>query len=240
MLTSLKKIIHKIKDGSALEYFLWKTRIKKVTFESIQNNENIYLYAGDLTVAQREYDERNWYGLSIIKSDKNHIYFDITNKFPLKDNSVDVFCAEDVMEHIEYEKQLDIFNEIYRILKPNGVFRFSVPDFRCDLILQRTLKNKKGELMFDTGGGGKYSKIRRKVIKGGHVWFPVYESVKKIFDLSNFEEEKVNFLHFYKSSDSFVLKDIDYSICFIRRTPDNDPRTANPRRPMSLVVDATK
>ena len=63
MLTSLKKIIHKIKDGSALEYFLWKTRIKKVTFESIQNNENIYLYAGDLTVAQREYDERNWYGL---------------------------------------------------------------------------------------------------------------------------------------------------------------------------------
>ena len=38
------KIIHKIKDGSALEYFLWKTRIKKVTFESIQNNEKIYIY----------------------------------------------------------------------------------------------------------------------------------------------------------------------------------------------------
>ena len=40
-----------------------------------------------------------------------------------------------------------------------------------------------GKLKFDPGGGGKYSRLRRKVINRGHVWFPKYESVKKIFDL---------------------------------------------------------
>ena len=43
-----------------------------------------------------------------------------------------------------------------------------------------------------------------------------------------------------KKDDDFVLKDIDYSICYIQRTPDNDSRVADPRRPMSIVVDAIK
>lgn len=210
------------------------------SFESIQKNKNIYLYAGDLSETLLENEDNKFVGLSIQKTDSNHISFDITNKFPLKDNSVDVFCAEDVMEHIEYKKQINIFNEIYRILKPNGVFRLAVPDYRCDILLDRTIKNKKGELKFDPGGGGDYSKLRRKVINGGHVWFPIYESVKEIFDNSLFNKTKVNFLHFYQANGKGVLNEIDYTICFIKRTPDNDLRVANPRRPMSIVVDAIK
>lgn len=210
------------------------------TFKSIQNNKNIYLYAGDLSDVLLKNKENKFVGLSIEKSDINHILFDITNKFPLEDNSVDVFCAEDVMEHIEYKSQINIFNEIYRILKPNGIFRLSVPDYRCDILLKRTIKNKKGKLKFDPGGGGVYSKLRRRVIKGGHVWFPVYESVKEIFNKSNFNETKINYLHYYKADNKFVLNDIDYSVCYIKRTPDNDFRVSNPRRPMSIVVDAIK
>ena len=74
------------------------------SFESIRNNKNIYLYAGDLSETLLENEDNKFVGLSIQKTDSNHISFDITNKFPLKDNSVDVFCAEDVMEHIEYKK----------------------------------------------------------------------------------------------------------------------------------------
>ena len=158
----------------------------------------------------------------------------------MKDNSVDIFCAEDVMEHIEYKHQIKIFGEIYRILKPKGIFRLAVPDYRCDILLERTLKNKKGELKFDPGGGGAYSNLKRKVVRGGHVWFPRYENVKNIFDNSNFQHEKTNYLHCYKNDTEVLLKDIDYSICFIKRTPDNDLRAANPRRPMSIVVDAIK
>ena len=82
------------------------------------------------------------------------------------------------MEHIEYKHQIKIFGEIYRILKPKGIFRLAVPDYRCDILLERTLKNKKGELKFDPGGGGAYSNLKRKVVRGGHVWFPRYENVK--------------------------------------------------------------
>lgn len=210
------------------------------TFESIKYNDHIYLYAGDLSGKLLEDKDNRFIGLSLKYDDENHIQFDITNKFPLRDSSVDIFCAEDVMEHIEYSLQQKIFDEIYRILKPNGIFRLAVPDYRCDILLERTIKNKKGELKFDPGGGGAYSKIRNRVVKGGHVWFPRYESVKNIFDNSKFEDTKINYLHGYKGEHEILLKDIDYNICFIQRTPDNDIRVANPRRPMSIVVDAIK
>lgn len=51
----------------------------------------------------------------------------------LSDNSVDIYQSEDVFEHIEYQTIPSIFNEIYRVLKPNGLFRLSMPDYRCDI-----------------------------------------------------------------------------------------------------------
>ena len=212
-----------------------------VNFESLNNKENVYLYAGDLSEKLIEQGQDNKFiGLSLSQNNENHILFDITKKFPLQENTVDIFCSEDVMEHIDYELQINIFNEIHRILKPNGIFRLAVPDYRCDVLFERTLKTRKGDLKFDPGGGGKYSKLRRKVIDGGHIWFPNYENVKNIFDNSNFEYKKIDYLHCYFNDNDFILKDIDYDICYIQRTPDYDSRVSNPRRPMSIVVDAMK
>ncbi len=210
-------------------------------FNQLNNKKEIHLYAGDLSdhLLQKE-DNKDFIGLSLIKDDENHIKFDITKKFPIENNTVDTFCAEDVMEHIYYENQVGIFNEIYRVLKPEGIFRLAVPDYRCDFINNRTIKYKNGEFKFDPGGGGKYSKLRRKVINRGHVWFPKYENVKEIFEASLFEKSKVDFLHYYTDKDQFTMKDINYEVCFISRTPDNDSRVANPRRPLSIVVDAKK
>ena len=39
---------------------------------------------------------------------------------------------------------------------------------------------------------------------------------------------------------TFVLKEIDYQKGCISRTPDNDERVMNPRRPLSIVLDAYK
>ena len=212
-----------------------------MNFEQLNNKEEVHLYAGDMSeYLLNNNTGKQFVGLSLQNDDENHIKFDITKKFPIKNNTVDTFCAEDVMEHIYYESQLEIFNEIYRILKPEGVFRLAVPDYRCDFIYERTIKYRNGKLKFDPGGGGKYSRLRRKVINRGHVWFPKYESVKKIFDLSLFKKNKINYLHYYLSEDEFVMKDINYDICFISRTPDHDSRVAEPRRPLSIVVDAVK
>jgi len=36
------------------------------------------------------------------------------------------------------------------------------------------------EKIFDAGGGGSNDRINQNVINGGHVWFPIFNSVKSL------------------------------------------------------------
>ena len=49
---------------------------------------------------------------------------EILNKF--KDNSIEEVLAEQFIEHIEQENVIRTFNEIYRILIVNGLFKILV------------------------------------------------------------------------------------------------------------------
>lgn len=209
--------------------------LKKITFNDIKNNDYIYLYAGDIP-NRVEYDKKGIVGLSITHSDYRTIKHDLTDPLLLDDNTVDVFQAEDVFEHIEYEKLTDVVNEIYRVLKPGGIFRLSVPDYRCDILCERSLKDNNGKIIFDKFGGGNYKD--GKVIDGGHVWFPTYETVEELLDKSLFNIYK--FYHYYDKDGVSITEKIDYSIGFIQRTPDHDERVRNPYRGMSIVCDCVK
>lgn len=46
---------------------------------------------------------------------------------PLPDNCADEVYARDFLEHINNDKRIHIISEIYRILKPNGMFRSATP-----------------------------------------------------------------------------------------------------------------
>ena len=184
----------------------------------------------------KEYDIEGLVGLSLTRHDKKHIKHDITNKFPIEDGIVDVFQAEDVFEHIEYEKLAEVMDEIYRVLKSGGYFRLSVPDYRFDVYRNRSLFNSNGELAFDPDGGGSFK--NGHVCDGGHVWFPVYESVLELVKNSKFTNYE--FLHYTDSDGNSVTKEIDYSKGYIQRTPDNDPRGTNPYRVISIVADMYK
>lgn len=209
-----------------------------VKFEDIKNNKNIYLYAGDLPNDRRK--NVPFIGLSLNNENQYNIRHNCINKMNLLDNSVDIYQSEDVFEHIEPKYMINIFNEIYRVLKPEGFFRLSMPDYKCDILKNRSLKDKDNIIYHDPGGGGNYDNMNKKVINGGHVWFPTYEQVKELINLSNFNLGKVNFLHYYDKNDNPVTNKIDYSKCFIMRTPDHDERVKNPYRPMSLVIDLYK
>lgn len=200
--------------------------------------EPIFLYAGDMNDNRRTITGIDLVGLSLTRDDSIHIKHNVTEKIELPDNSVSIFQAEDIMEHIELQQLVDVFNEIYRILEPNGLFRLSVPDYRCDILKDRSTYDDQGNIIFDIGGGGSYDKVNKKVIDGGHVWFPTYEIVKSLLDKTNFEN--VDFLHYYNNDGSFVMKDVDYSLGYISRTPDHDDRVINPKRPMSIIVDCYK
>jgi len=209
-------------------------------FEDIINDKKIYLYCGDMDAKRIHYTKKNFIGLSLTQDNNNHINFDVTNKYPLKNDCVDIIQSEDVMEHIEYSKLKESINEIYRILKPGGLFRLSMPDYNCDILYNRSNKDASGKIIFDSGGGGNYDNINKKVIGGGHLWFPEFTSVKKLLETTNFLEDNIKYLHYYDENKKPVINNIDYSMGWISRTPDNDTRVKNPRRPMSIVVDCRK
>tara|TARA_Y100000590_G_C15552374_1_gene951425 strand:- start:252 stop:902 length:651 start_codon:yes stop_codon:yes gene_type:complete len=214
-------------------------------FEDLKNLNNIFLYLGDWhPVGRSESIKRtgkNFIGLSLTRSDRYHIKQDITKPVPLKDNTVDIILSEDVMEHIEYSKLKDSINEIYRILKPGGLFRLSMPDYTCDVLINRSLLNEKGEVYHDPTCG-KWDNINKCVVPGGHVWFPNYKKVKKLLESTRFENGKIKYLHYYDNDNNNkpVTHKIDYSKGHIHRTPDTDQRVQNPYRPMSIVVDCYK
>jgi len=204
-----------------------------ISFDDIKSEKFIYLYAGDIPKNPKYV---KFIGLSLKPGNEQHIKHDVEHKIPLPDSCVDVYQSEDVFEHIELNRLPGIINEIYRVLKPNGVFRLSLPDYRCDILYERTIKGVSGELKFDPEGGGAIE--NGKVIKGGHLWFPRYELVKQILGMTEFTD--IKFFHYYDEEGIGITNPIDYSIGHVMRTPDHDERVRAPRRPMSIVVDCIK
>ncbi|MCA0200722.1 MAG: hypothetical protein LCH56_07745 [Proteobacteria bacterium] len=195
------------------------------------------LYAGDLLSNAPQYHTH--IGLTLNQANPRNIAHDLTRPMPIEAGRIAVYQAEDVFEHIYYEAIGPIFADIHRVLKPGGLFRLSVPDYRCDILRNRSVFNESGDIVFDPGGGGKFENGR--VIDGGHVWFPSYETVRALFDRSPFATNgSVRMLHYIQTDGVSVMNPIDYSLGFVKRTPDHDARVANPRRVMSIVVDAWK
>ena len=48
--------------------------------------------------------------------------------FPIKTETAELVYSSHVVEHLTNKAVQNMFNEAYRILKPNGIFRFSAPD----------------------------------------------------------------------------------------------------------------
>lgn len=72
--------------------------------------------------------------------------FDFTGKFPYDDNSVDEVVCYHTLEHIPKWKHEFIFDEVFRVLIPDGVFRIAFPEF---LICAENWKNNyKGKREF--------------------------------------------------------------------------------------------
>ena len=195
--------------------------------------EIINIYAGDIPENNSNYN--GYLGLSLTQKNENHIQWDLTQlPLPFQDASIDSFQSEDVFEHIDYYKLVDIINDIYRILKPQALFRLSMPDYNCNILYERSVYDFYGNIVYDPSGGGTFE-------NPGHVWFPSYDNVKLLLDKTLFGGNgSIEYLHYYADKENFVVKSIDYSKGYVKRTPDHDKRVQNPYRPMSIVVDLYK
>lgn len=112
------------------------------------------------------------------------IYRDIELPFPLPNNSVDIIHSEDCFEHIEITKYPNILKELYRILKPGGLFRLAVPDYM----------NPKDRFCLKKGFDPRNNL---------HIPLTTYNLLKPILEDSPFN---VDFLHYCKNEDEFIQK----------------------------------
>ena len=55
------------------------------------------------------------------------IVADLSKDFPFKPDTIDEVRASDFLEHIPIGKTIGLIEEIYRVLKPNGMFKHSTP-----------------------------------------------------------------------------------------------------------------
>lgn len=79
----------------------------------------------------------NWENLDIIPLDqfaKEQSYIfkqcDVTKGLPYKDGEVDIVFSSHLLEHLTREEGIRLFQECYRVMKPGGIIRLSIPDTR--------------------------------------------------------------------------------------------------------------
>lgn len=192
----------------------------------------IRLYIGDLARERPQYS--TFHGVTPFRSARRVIRHDVCDPIPLRDGSVELVQSEDVFEHIEYGKLPSVLNEIYRVLKPGGTFRLSVPDYRFPVWRDRSVRDESDNLLFDPLGGGEFKD--GKVVNGGHVWFPTIETIRQLFQSSPFEA--VTYLQHYEIDGSIIAQPTDHSVMYVQRSLENDAR-AEGRTP-SIIADAVK
>jgi SAM-dependent methyltransferase len=188
----------------------------------------IHLYAGDVPEG-RPY-HAPVVGLSLSYDNDRHILHDIRNTLPFDNETVHSYQSESVMEYIDWWLWPKIISEAHRVLVSGGIFRLSVPDYQADVLCARCQYNESGAVCYDPGGG---VDVR---------WFPTVEPVLWLCNQSDFRyyDGYITLMHGIYADGHVTMKDIDYSMGYIKRTPDHDPRAQNPRRVLSLVVDMVK
>lgn len=68
------------------------------------------------------------------------------NSLPFEENSVTEVCFFHTIEHIEEKYHVSVLSEIYRVLKPEGIFTISYPEFlKC---VEYYEENKRGQRDF--------------------------------------------------------------------------------------------
>jgi hypothetical protein len=205
------------------------------------------LYFGNIYPHERQYTVGNFAGLALKPKFERDIPHDAYRKFPIDDCSVAKVQAQDVFEHLEFDKIPAILDEVYRVLAPNGVFRLSVPDYRSPVMKVRSVYDEHGNVVADLmmGGRVRYDAVsqQRKVefSAGGesHLWFPTYEKINEIISRSAISQcGTIKFHHCFLPDGSGVCEVFPENDMPVMRAPPTDMRANG--QPISIIVDFMK
>jgi predicted SAM-dependent methyltransferase len=127
---------------------------------------------------------------------------DLTRPLPLPDGTVERIVSEHFLEHIDVVSIGAILAECHRVLRPQGLARFAVPDYN----------HPRDRHCLALG----HDPRRRD-----HLTLPTKALIETLVAASPFGRAR---FYQYWEGETFVEHPIDYSLGFVLRTPDNDPR----------------
>ncbi len=213
----------------------------------LQDQEkNGYIYFGSLFPYEEQYKSGLFCGLALSNPQDKDILHDVREPLPFRDGSVPGFQSQDVFEHVTREAFPKIFDEIYRCLSPEGLFRLSLPDYNSPLLKRRSVYNSDGSILGDLAMGAGVSSgmnggIEVKFADGGdaHLWFPTYDQILHLIVLSEIRKcSSIAVHHAWINRRQFVCNEFEQSLMPVRRAPPADLRAGG--QPISSVVDFIK
>ncbi len=220
---------------SFLKTFFWSKR-------------NPNLYFGSIGKSQSQRCIGGFIGLSLKPSHLYEIKCDISKgRLPFSSSSVSKIQAEDVLEHIELDKLPKVFNEIFRVLTNEGIFRLSVPDYNSIVLKKRSIYNYEGQVIADplTGSTAYYdvnneeTLVKHRQDGNSHLWFPTKKLLDELIQSSDLRFcSFIKFWHFTLPSGEYSVDEFPDLCMPVLRCPPNDMRADG--LPVSIIVDFTK
>ena len=205
-----------------------------------------YLYFGNLGPHERQYQVPNFIGLTLEPRHDREVRHDLAEALPYPDNSIAKVQAQDVLEHLPFDRVPFVLDEIYRVLKPGGVFRLSVPDYRSPVHRRRSLYDWRGrvtgdllmgaEPYFDAATGD--ARIRFAGDGEAHLWFPRYELITHLVLKSEIRKSRITFWQAFLDDHTFLAEPFPEDEMFVQRALPHDRRAGG--QPISIVADFVK
>ncbi len=205
-----------------------------------------YLYFGSLGPHERQFQVPNFVGLALEPKHEREVRHDLTQALPYGDNSIAKIQAQDVLEHLPFDKAPFVLDEIYRVLKPGGVFRLSVPDYRSPVHKRRSVYDWRGRVTGDLLMGAEPwfdditgdARIRFAGDGEAHLWFPRYELVTHLVLKSEIRKSTIKFYQGFLDDHTYLAEPFPEDDMFVVRALPHDRRAAG--QPVSIVADFVK
>jgi len=132
------------------------------------------------------------------------------------------------------------------VLKPGGIFRLSVPDYRSPPLKRRSLYDARGRVIGDLlMGASSYldentgdARIRFSENGDAHLWFPRYELITHLILKSELRKAHIHFYQAFLDDHTYLCEPVTEDEMFVQRAAPHDRRAGG--APVSIIADFVK
>ena len=205
-----------------------------------------YLYFGSLGPHERQFLVPNFIGLALDPAHDREIKHNLTDPLPYPADSIAKIQAQDVLEHVPFDKVPFVLDEIHRVLRPGGIFRLSVPDYRSPVQKRRSIYDARGRVIGDLlMGATSYldqatgdARVRFTEDGDAHLWFPRYELITHLVLKSELRKARIHFYQGFIDDHSYLCEPLPDDDMFVQRAAPHDRRAGG--APTSIIADFMK